>query len=293
MFWWLYYTTADVANYTERPLAIWLQGGPGASSSGYGNFEELGPLDLYLNERNFSWVREMNVLFIDNPVGAGFSYVDDYSYLTTDNSQIASDLLELLRGFYNHAPEFKTVPLHIFSESYGGKMAAEFAWVLDKEIKDDKIECDLQSVTLIDAWMSPIDSVLSWAPFLKSFGFVDVHGHDVIHKAALQTKDALDRGQFAQATDLWGYTEMVIWDETHGIDFYVINSLLDCVKDKNFDFFFCIFLQNVLVPIQFQQTQARFKALDKKSIVLKNGSTEILIYYFPFLRGCLRNFCQF
>ncbi|KAJ8942061.1 hypothetical protein NQ314_010169 [Rhamnusium bicolor] len=26
MFWWLYYTTADVSNYTERPLIIWLQG---------------------------------------------------------------------------------------------------------------------------------------------------------------------------------------------------------------------------------------------------------------------------
>jgi serine carboxypeptidase 1 len=163
----------------------------------------------------------MNVVFFDNPVGAGFSYVDDYSYLTTDNSQIANDLLALLRGFYEHAPEFKTVPLHIFSESYGGKMAAEFAWVLDKEIKAGGIECDLQSVTLIDAWMSPIDSVLSWAPFLKELGFVDVKGYEDIHREALRTKDALDRGKFAEATDLWGYTEQVIWETTHGIDFYV------------------------------------------------------------------------
>lgn len=26
MFWWLYYTTADVEVYTKRPLIIWLQG---------------------------------------------------------------------------------------------------------------------------------------------------------------------------------------------------------------------------------------------------------------------------
>uniref|UniRef100_T1GJZ0 Carboxypeptidase n=1 Tax=Megaselia scalaris TaxID=36166 RepID=T1GJZ0_MEGSC len=75
MFYWLYYTTATPL-HTRRPLAIWLQGGPGASSTGYGNFEELGPLTLELENRNWTWVKDMNVMFIDNPVGSGYSYVD-------------------------------------------------------------------------------------------------------------------------------------------------------------------------------------------------------------------------
>lgn len=132
MFWWLYYTTAEVEAFTDRPLAIWLQGGPGSSSTGYGNFEEFGPLDLELKERNFTWVKDMNVLFLDSPVGAGFSYVDDAQYLNTDNAQIVVDLVEVLKGFYLKHPEFESVPLHIFSESYGGKVAVEFAYVLDK-----------------------------------------------------------------------------------------------------------------------------------------------------------------
>lgn len=57
MFWWLYYTTADVnSKYETRPLIIWLQGGPGGSSSAIGNFMELGTLDLNLERRNHSWV---------------------------------------------------------------------------------------------------------------------------------------------------------------------------------------------------------------------------------------------
>lgn len=56
MFWWLYLTTADVESKYDRPLVIWLQGGPGASSTGYGNFEEIGPLDMDLKHRNHSWV---------------------------------------------------------------------------------------------------------------------------------------------------------------------------------------------------------------------------------------------
>jgi len=56
MFWWLYYTTANVNSYYDRPLIIWLQGGPGGSSTSYGNFEELGPLDVNLKSRNYTWV---------------------------------------------------------------------------------------------------------------------------------------------------------------------------------------------------------------------------------------------
>ena len=114
----------------------------------------------------------MNVLFIDNPVGTGFSYVDDLKYLTTDNFQIADDLVELLRGFYEKLPQFKKIPLHIFSESYGGKMAAQFALTLDRAIRAKKIECNLQSVSMGDAWISPMDSMYSWAPFLLNMVYL-------------------------------------------------------------------------------------------------------------------------
>lgn len=132
IFWWLYYTTADVSNYTDRPLIIWLQGGPGALSTGYGNFAELGPLDLDLNERNYTWIKNANVLFIDSPVGSGFSYVEHVSALTKNNKEIAKDLVEVMRGFYDKLPEFKPVQLAITSESYGGKVAAEFAYELNE-----------------------------------------------------------------------------------------------------------------------------------------------------------------
>lgn len=97
----------------------------------YGNFEELGPLDRDLTPRNYTWVQYANVMFVDNPVGTGFSYVDENQYATT-NQQIAADFVVLLQSFYNVFPEFETVPLYIFSESYGGKMTAEIALNLDQ-----------------------------------------------------------------------------------------------------------------------------------------------------------------
>ena len=95
MFWWLYGAeTSDPIERQQKPLVMWLQGGPGASSTGVGNFEELGPLDVKLEPRNTTWIKEANVLFVDNPVGCGYSYVLDQEALTTNISgKLQADII--------------------------------------------------------------------------------------------------------------------------------------------------------------------------------------------------------
>lgn len=70
----------DIPNY---PVIIWLNGGPGSSSQ-LGNFFELGPFwirpaDMQPYEilrNNNTWVKDYNVIFVDQPVGTGLSYAD-------------------------------------------------------------------------------------------------------------------------------------------------------------------------------------------------------------------------
>lgn len=232
MFYWLYYTTAKVGRFADRPLVIWLQGGPGASGTGYGNFEELGPLDLFTKPRNFTWTQNYNVLFIDNPVGTGWSFVDKRSDLTRSNQEIARDLVNFMKLFYKQNPELEEAPLHIFSESYGGKMTAEFAYELDKEIKAGKINCYLESVGLGNSWISPIDSTLSWAEFLYQAGMVDIDGFRNIDASAQATKLAVQRKQWSLATSLWAATELIVLRETDGVDFY--NVMTPIRKTSNY-----------------------------------------------------------
>ncbi|KAM8709686.1 hypothetical protein ACLKA7_016490 [Drosophila subpalustris] len=232
MFYWLYYTTANVSSYTQRPLVIWLQGGPGASSTGFGNFEELGPVDLYGDYRNWTWVKDVNVLFIDNPVGTGYSYVDTSAYLTATNKEIAMDLVELMKGFYARHPEFEAVPLHIFSESYGGKMAPEFALELYYAKERGEIKSNLESVALGDPWTSPIHSVLSWAPYLLQLGIIDHDGYDAIMKAANFTADLVEQQRWIQATEQWGNTQLQVITASKGVDFY---NVLKLTKGDRFE----------------------------------------------------------
>ncbi|XP_073418797.1 retinoid-inducible serine carboxypeptidase [Dendrobates tinctorius] len=224
MFWWLYYANHPTRNYTEVPLVMWLQGGPGASGCGFGNFEEIGPRDTNLFIRNSSWDRVASLLFVDNPVGSGYSYTTDGAAFAKDVDTVASDMMVLLDVVFKSKPEFQKTPFYIFSESYGGKMAAAIGLVLQKAITAGRISCTFGGVALGDSWISPIDSVLSWGPYLYSISLLDDTGLQEVQAAASAVQDALSKGQFTLATDLWSKTEDVIEENTDGVNFYNILS---------------------------------------------------------------------
>lgn len=74
-------------------------------------------------------MKDYNVVFIDNPVGTGFSYVESPDLLVKDNEQIAKDLMYCVQEFYKKFPKFSKTPTYILAESYGGKMTVEFAYL--------------------------------------------------------------------------------------------------------------------------------------------------------------------
>ncbi|XP_053151475.1 retinoid-inducible serine carboxypeptidase isoform X2 [Hemicordylus capensis] len=222
MFWWLYYANSPTQNFTELPLILWLQGGPGASGCGFGNFEEIGPLDSNLKPRRTTWLQSASLLFVDNPVGTGYSYVNDSSAYTTDLCAITSDMMVLLQKFFCSKTEFQTIPFYIFSESYGGKMAAGIALELHKAIQAGKIKCNFRGVALGDSWISPLDSVLAWGPYLYSTSFLDDRGLREVTTVAKKILDAVDKSEFKQATSLWSEAEEIIEKNTNGVNFYNI-----------------------------------------------------------------------
>lgn len=220
LFYWLHYTTANVSAYTERPLVIWLQGGPGVASTGCGVFEQLGPVDIEGKARAWNWVQHMNVLFIDSPVGTGFSYVEPHGRYATTNRRIAKDLVALMVGFLQQHEEFREVPLHIFSESYGGKMAPEFALELYLAKQRDELQCQLMSVVVGNPWTSPLDSTLSYAPYLLQMGIVDHDGYRNISRVAAQIARLVYDKQWLQVVEKNSDIQEMIETHTGGIFLY-------------------------------------------------------------------------
>ncbi|KAI4334311.1 hypothetical protein L6164_019022 [Bauhinia variegata] len=231
MFWWLYRSPYRVEDPSKPwPIILWLQGGPGASGVGIGNFEEVGPLDTNLKPRNSTWLRKADLLFVDNPVGTGYSFVEDTDLFVKTDEEAANDLTTLLINIFNRNESLQKSPLYIVAESYGGKYAVTLGLSALKAIEAGHLKLKLGGVALGDSWISPEDFVFSWGPLLKDLSRLDDNGLQKSNSIAQKIKQQLEGGQFVEATESWSKLEGVIGASSNNVDFY--NFLLDAGSDS-------------------------------------------------------------
>ncbi|KAM3921556.1 lysosomal protective protein-like [Leptodactylus fuscus] len=118
------------------PLVLWLNGGPGCSSLA-GLLTEHGPFLIQpdgstLETNQYSWNKIANVLYLESPAGAGFSYSDDKEYITGD-AEIAKANYMALKDFFRLFPEFTKNDFYITGESYGGFYVPALAVEVSKD----------------------------------------------------------------------------------------------------------------------------------------------------------------
>lgn len=113
-------------NPSTAPLVTWFNGGPGCSSM-IGLFQENGPCHFEngasepsLNPN--SWNNYANMLYIDQPIGVGFSYGTDD---VTSTETAAPYVWTLLQAFFAQFPRYENRDFGIFTESYGGHYGKE------------------------------------------------------------------------------------------------------------------------------------------------------------------------
>ncbi|KAJ7100440.1 serine carboxypeptidase [Mycena epipterygia] len=126
---WFWYFDART-NASTAPLSLWFNGGPGSSSM-IGLLQELGPCRI-TNDSSavklnpYSWNTESNMLFIDQPIGVGFSHGTE-SVGTSEEA--ASDIWKFLQIFLadSRFSHLAANDLAIWTESYGGHYGPTFA----------------------------------------------------------------------------------------------------------------------------------------------------------------------
>ncbi|SCU90659.1 LADA_0F05622g1_1 [Lachancea dasiensis] len=116
-FYWAFESRNDPEN---DPVILWLNGGPGCSSF-TGLLFELGPSSINSKlepvHNPYSWNNNATVIFLDQPIGVGFSYGDDS---ITSTEAAAKDVFIFLELFFEKFPQLRANDFHIAGESYAG-----------------------------------------------------------------------------------------------------------------------------------------------------------------------------
>lgn len=101
-------------------------------------------------------------------------------------------------------------------------MTSAFGVALYQAIQGGSIKCNFRGVALGDSWISPVDSVLTWGPYLYGVSLLDGKDLELVNQAAQATADAVANGQYKKATELWDETETVIDKTTDYVNVYNI-----------------------------------------------------------------------
>ncbi|KAK2387580.1 serine carboxypeptidase [Trifolium repens] len=123
-----YYFVESQRNPFIDPILIWFVGGPGCSALTAFFFEN-GPVIIDRNYTGnlpklklnpYGWTHMLNMIYIDMPVGTGFSYSETQEgYYSSDTLWVEHSYTFLQKWFIDHS-KFSSNPFYIGGGSYSG-----------------------------------------------------------------------------------------------------------------------------------------------------------------------------
>ncbi|XP_017701690.2 serine carboxypeptidase 1-like [Phoenix dactylifera] len=155
-----YYFVESPYNSSTKPLVLWLNGGPGCSSFGYGAMQELGPFRVErdgktLSRNQYAWNNVANVLFLESPAGVGFSYSNTSTdYTSNGDKRTAKDSYTFLVNWLKRFPQYKSRDFFITGESYVGHYAPQLASLILQQNKlPNHTVINLQGIAIGNAYV--------------------------------------------------------------------------------------------------------------------------------------------
>ncbi|XP_057787447.1 serine carboxypeptidase 1-like [Salvia miltiorrhiza] len=177
----LFYYFTQSEHPSDKPLVLWLNGGPGCSSLGSGAMTELGPFrvnpdgkTMWHNEN--AWNKGANVIFLESPAGVGFSYSNRSSDYLTGDEQTAADTYTFLLNWLERFPDYKNRDFYITGESYAGHYVPQLAALILKN--NNQTPINLKGIAIGNAYIDDGDNSRGMYEFYWTHALIS----DEIHR---------------------------------------------------------------------------------------------------------------
>jgi len=177
-------------------------------------FQAMGPIDIddrdaanmqpgdftyQLKYNPHTWNDKYAMLYLDQPIGTGFSFVEDpKGFVKTDEEaagHIATAIPNILHRYGKAAN-----PLYVFGVSYGGKLAPLVAeTLLLVEEKDTRRSVNLKGIGIGNGLIDAQAMTRSYSKHFHMGGYIDKAIADEVHKLQEEANTLLVQGKTCEA----------------------------------------------------------------------------------------------
>ncbi|XP_043288306.1 venom serine carboxypeptidase-like [Venturia canescens] len=205
LFFWYFPAKHDSA---RAPVVLFLHGGPGVTSL-FSLFFLNGPFSIGSEKtcpklRAESWTNKHNVIYIDNPVGTGYSFTEWEGALPTTEMQIGEELRRAMVQFFQLFPGLRSNDFFAIGESYAGKYvpAVSYAIHLHNGVVEEEKRINLKGMAIANGYTDPVNQ-LRWAEYLYAGGLLDADGREQFLELEKQARDLILNHQHSAAYEVY------------------------------------------------------------------------------------------
>ncbi|CAA2933752.1 serine carboxypeptidase-like [Olea europaea subsp. europaea] len=178
------------------PVVVYLTGGPGCSTS-QAMFYVNGPFhitnNLSLVWNDFGWDKVSNIIYVDQPIGTGFSYTSDKDDIRTDSQEAAVDFYDFLQAFFEAHPQYARNDFYITGESYAGHYIPAFADRVQKGNNNKEgIHINMKGLAIGNGLTDPVIQYKAYTDFALSMKLITQSDYDSLNQLVPQCMQGIE-----------------------------------------------------------------------------------------------------
>jgi vitellogenic carboxypeptidase-like protein len=188
-----------------------LNGGPGIASVST-LLLEVGP--LYIDEniqpqiREVTWAEDYHLLFVDSPLGTGFSILASEDDYVTSSTQAAEHLYYMITQLNAKYPSWFKRDFYVFSEGYGGHWVPAIAHKILTENKSARAAgtfvVPLKGIGIGDGWTDPLNQLTKYSIFGYSTGLTNEAETAKVAYFEKRSRNFIRKGKLCEAQSAFG-----------------------------------------------------------------------------------------